>query len=206
MSYTTVYKIAADGSLHDGGQAKNSRGFACLVWTQLGNAYGLPENYSMPELPIWKELATGKLTEDEDIVMGATFDRVWVRKEGLPRLVSALRAFYEKYGQGKVDTILGVANLIESFMGEDVRGACFQVTSLSSQLWLVPPRLLTPEELAAAGVPPLVEGESYTHDDYQLYDFARDAGKNRGYGGKEPWELFAALEANRPGFKLDPGR
>lgn len=201
MSYTTIYQIDPDGALRRGADARNSNAFAVLVWTAMGAAYRMP--FSLwpitDDVPIWKAFATGKLSEDDDIVLGSTFDRVWVRRDGLRRYSTALHNVYAKYGTGKVDTLLQIANIVDEIAETDCRGIAIMVTSLSDNLWYVDPKTLTAEERVAEGLPAEPEGD----EDWIQYNFARDAGKNRSFG-KEPWELFAALEAHRPGFKLGP--
>lgn len=210
MSYTTIYKINSDGALSTEASARNSNGFAMLVWTAMGEAYRMPFDlfagmFGHPggEVLIWKAFATGQLTEDDDIVLGSTFDRVWVRQDGLKRYSAALRAVYAKYGTGKVDTLLQIADIVDGMAAENGRGVAIMTTSLSDNLWFVKPTDLTAEERVAVGYSAEPDGEGY--EEYVPYDFARDAGKNRSFG-KEPWELFAALEGERPGFKLDSTR
>jgi len=179
MSYTTVYKINADWSVQAVGDARNSNGWAMLIWRLLSKKHGHPE-FSMGDFPIWKEVGTGKLSPRDELVLVATFDRVWIQKAGLPKFIAALTSYWETdaWVDGRdglerpVSTILQVIELLkQADASEGSQGACFHTTSLSDDFWT----RYNEEE-----------------DDTVYYNFERDKGKKLCLG-EEPFEMFQIL-------------
>lgn len=140
MSRMVIYRVKADGEVRRLGEASNAWGGAMLIWTALCEANGLgPIGYGANLEPLWSMFGKGKLSRRDEIILGMTFDRVWVKRETVPELVEAMRSFYKQYGAGKVATLLAAADVLQKWFDEhpDDRGVAFNQTSVSESLWSV---------------------------------------------------------------------
>lgn len=145
MSYVTIYRIDADGDVERLGEAKNNHGFAPLVWDKLMAQYRITptgprwgDDYYQP---LWGLSGTGKLKRHEDILLGATFDRVWISRALVPELVEAMRAFHQRYivPNNLVHTISDAADILAKWMPEHPtdRGVAFNMCSAVESFWTV---------------------------------------------------------------------
>ena len=178
MSCVRTYKITQDGKVLSHEDVRNPWGCAMYVWTTmtekyLGKTPGFCDNF-----PVWKLFATPKMSERDSIVMGFTFDGVWIKRENIPRLVTALRSFWEDHHTSRwpdgtvhevVPTIPRVADILEGIAtDETIKGVCFNQTSVCSNPWWVR------------------TGE----DEGRPFDFTVDT---KDLNDHEPWELFEAM-------------
>lgn len=203
MSYCTVYAIVANGDVVEAGEARNNHGFAPLFWDIVGNRHGFggfPWADKKRQAEFWTLWRSGKLSERDDIIMGATFDNVWVARENIPRLSRALREFYDEHCRDKVATMLDVAKILDEVAADATnRGACFNLCSANSNPWVVGFSEMDNVEKAAFlrtefGRDPSVEEmcEFMEGNDYEgrPFNFDLDVGKKRVWG-RDPLELFA---------------
>jgi len=148
MSYVEVFRVDKDGDVVSYDTARNNHGFAPLVWEKLGEKYEVPrtnEYYLMMDKPAleatWKLRGEGKLDRLDNVLMGATFDRVWVKREDVPLLVEACRRFNRDHiaGAKLVDTVDRTADLLEMMFKEfsDDLGVAFNMCSANGAFWHV---------------------------------------------------------------------
>lgn len=169
MSSCEVYAIGIDGDVHYYDAARNAWGGAMHIWhtlgeKRLGRELSVFQGYDR----VWKLFGTPALQPWENVALGFTFDRVWVRRENLPRLADALAEFWLQHHH-PAPTIPALVEIIRRAAADEaVRGLCFNQTSVCSNPWRV--RL----------------GE----DEGRPYNFDRD-----GHGEGGHWELFEEIDA-----------
>lgn len=177
MSRVTVYAIRNDGQVESFGDARCAPACAMHIWHELYKQwFNKPMPFGDSCESLWREFYNPQRPELERIAMGFTFDTVWVKRENIERLVDALKAFwrghafidYRGCAHAVSDTIPKVVDLLERVAVEDVRGVCFQQTSVADTVWW------------------MRDGED---DDGHMFVFGKD--EETRYG--TPFELFEAL-------------
>ncbi len=142
MSCSTVYKIMPDGAVEHFADVRNGSACAPVIWSRLCEKVGLRRWGD--EGKLWPLMGTGRFTRDEDVCLAFTFDGAYVRREHIPELVTALRAFWNVVDVPDADgyhispTIPGLADALERLLAEpeaEVRGACFRMTSVAEHPW-----------------------------------------------------------------------
>lgn len=146
MSYVTIYRIDPEGDVELLGDAKNNHGFAPLVWHKLIEQYKVPtkgtrywdDDYYQP---LWSLLGTGKLERLDDILLGATFDRVWIGRALVPELIESMRIFDQRHivPNNLVRTISEAADVLAKWLTAypDDRGIAFNMCSATESFWMV---------------------------------------------------------------------
>lgn len=136
MSSLEVYKVQLDGSVVAAGSARNSWCGAFLIWKRLGEKYGTEFDLLKPK-PTWDLFGSGRMSRQEDLVMGLTFDAVWIAREHLAEVCAALRVFVKHHVRaGEAPTLAKAISILEPMIDDEtVRGACFNVTSVNSNPW-----------------------------------------------------------------------
>lgn len=159
MSYVEVFKVEADGDVVSfDSEARNNHVFAPLVWSILCEKYGYSQGHGRYDDPgvaaMWKEWPSPKMTRAEQVLLGATFDRVWVKKDLIPELIEACQEFYNTYftspqpcknwmGQTEFRSYddRAIVGVIVALIGisEDstARGAAFNCCSAVTPFWYV---------------------------------------------------------------------
>jgi hypothetical protein len=139
MSRTEIYKVKDNGEVVFYGEATNSRGYGALVWDVLGKKYVDPNFIFFDDnlfSKLFKLFENGKMKKRDRIILGSTADHVYIAKEGMPKLIDALRSFYLEYGSDKVITLLVSAKILEKMLAEpDTRGCAFNMTSVVDAYW-----------------------------------------------------------------------
>lgn len=195
MSCVEIYAINRDGDVVDFGEARNSHGYAPHIWEVLSQKLcGTSFPWSSKDVPVWKKFRDPSVSENERIVLGATYDAVWIKRENIPRLVTALEAFWEKHATiypqetrpsmfstpvpvAVYRTIPALIEILVKIAADDkYRGVCFNATSVNGNPW----RVREPQE-----------GEDYD-DDPRAFNFDKDT---QDTNGNEPWELFEAVDS-----------
>lgn len=104
MSYVTIYQIEANGDVVECAEGSNNHVFAPIVWDMLGYKYGFmnkalhPYSLADPGLnKLWTTWPDPKMTRMEQVLLGATFDRVWIKREMLPELIEACEWFLREH-------------------------------------------------------------------------------------------------------------
>lgn len=187
MSYVTVYAVHPNGEVLHFGEARNNHGYSPIVWDHLARKYSFSQDrYLMGDTlgleRLWRSCGTGVMSKQEDILLGSTFDRVWIRKDGLERLLEAQEVFYrEVVLPGKfVETIAGCMDFERRAMKEieGLLGIAFNQCSAVSSFWNLPYERDVEEDYL-----------------YRPYNVLTDAEAQFGeYKGKRGWELMADLE------------
>lgn len=158
MSYVTVYSVQSNGDVKSEGTAHNNHVFAPLIWEILGKKHGYFDKYPMfsdrSKLnALWDEWPSPKMSRREQVLLGATFDRVWVRRDLLPELIDACQWFLDEYvlpPQQEIDpltkkprewryetsALTGIIALLKGILEDpSTRGAAFNCCSAVTSFW-----------------------------------------------------------------------
>lgn len=130
MSYVTLLAVRKTGEVEPYAEVKNNFGFAPLVWEHLARKYKTrtptPHEYSIlldePGLErLVKLFRTEALDASDNLLLGSTLDRVWIKRERLPRFVEVLERFYAEHvaPQQRVATMLSMAEVVKRLLAED---------------------------------------------------------------------------------------
>ena len=111
MSYTEIYKFGKDGNAELFAEVKNSFRGAMAVWNILEKKYlpkYIPEwamgdtsrEYSRSSdffgkalKEVWDLFYSDKISENDKVVLGSTFDNVIVMRNDIPMLIESFRCF-----------------------------------------------------------------------------------------------------------------
>lgn len=96
MSRATLHAFRNDGEISNFAEYKNAHLGAVIVWTKMGEKYGVPNAETMifndaVAQKIWNLGRDEKVAEHDRITLVTTFDRVIVYAKDFPRLVAAMR-------------------------------------------------------------------------------------------------------------------
>ena len=155
MSYTEIYKFNENKDIELIGETPNSFRGAMAIWTLLEERYlpSLPplawswgtdkeEKYHSRTLPsfdgedkmqeIWNLFEDERLSEQERLVLGTTFDYVVIRSIHIPKVIESFRSFED---EGRT-TLKEQADIIEKAFNEgDITAICWNQTSVNSDAW-----------------------------------------------------------------------
>lgn len=208
MSYVTVYAIDGQGDVLHWGEAHNNHAFAPHVWDVIARANGFKDGFPWSEAPpraeekrFWRLFNSGTLSERDNIVLGATYDRVYIARANLGRVAAAIREFYDetstmpdKYRGGTykiASTMSDTADLLVEIAADGkFRGACFNMCSANCNPWVVRWDKYSAEEKRAARAECDADKADDLLDEERPFNFDRDPGRKILAPGGDPWELF----------------
>lgn len=146
MSAVEIYAIRPNGEAVDYGDVGGAMACAPLIWSELCGRYlNDPYGYLVKKTQdrLWRLFyEPGPISQTDRICLGFTFDDVWVKRENLPGLADALEEFWKGLGKDYVPTIPAVVEKLRAAIAEDIRGVCFNQTSVNGNPWEV---LIWPE-------------------------------------------------------------
>lgn len=194
MSYVSLLVVEESGLVNDYSEAHNNHGFAPLFWGYAAEKYKTytgPYTVMMDRRALdetWKLFCSGKLTPLEDFLMGATFDRVWIKRERIPMFVEALEWFYKAYVTpgNYVQTVKEMADQLKKLLEEHPRclGVALDQCSANPSWW-------TKRIPLGKDMKPLVgNGEAYDYEHEPLNILEHKLASD----GKEHWEIYAHLD------------
>ncbi len=187
MHSVAVHAIAPSGEVVPYGTVPNAHACSLHILRSLSGKYGCRFDpfgvYRAAELT--RLFGSPTLDEDDAIVLGFTFEHVWVRSDNLERLAAALEGFWSEHSRAVAltgesfevePTIPRVVELLRRAAGdEEVRGVCFDQTSVAPSVWIGPGK--EPFRFGAGG---------------------------RALDGGEPVELIEELERRRADYASEP--
>lgn len=152
MSYTEIFGFDLEGNAHFEGEAHNAWRGGMAIWRimELRHLPPLPPQYGMechrystfpvggkenPMKEIWDLADNPDIPVDQRIVLFTTFDNCLVKKEDLPRVIEALRAFEGEDHRG--ETNLGEqADILEQIAKDpEVIAVGWNQTSVNTDTW-----------------------------------------------------------------------
>lgn len=190
MSYVALLAVEKSGLVKAYARAHNNHGFAPLVWDHLAKKYKIPSGpYGVMMDPksrkaTWALFCSGKLDPLDDFLMGATFDRVWIKRERLPMFIEALERFHVEFIQpGKyVETAKEMAEQLKKLYEEQPEGVgvALDQCSANDSWWYkkIP--------LGTDGEPLVGNGKAADYDEEPLNVLTDKLASN----GKEFWEIY----------------
>lgn len=100
MSCTEIIKFDKKGESSLAGEVKNAIRRSFAVWNYLSHKY-LGRQFSIfgktsEQEEVWSLFEDDRLSEDEKIILGTTFDYVLIKKEDIPRVIEAFSTLDEK--------------------------------------------------------------------------------------------------------------
>jgi hypothetical protein len=100
--FVEVFTVLMNGDVVSYGKALNHHSYAPNIWRALGNKYKFIDPYAdilndSRVQQLFRAVGTGKMDREDDLLVGSTYDFVWIRKEGLRQFVSALRNFCREH-------------------------------------------------------------------------------------------------------------
>lgn len=148
MSYVTIYAVQANGDLEELADAENNHAGAPLVWRVLGSKYGYLDPLQHPFFlmdpglkAMWDEWPSPRMSIAENVLLGSTFDNVWVARGTLPELIKAWSEFHaEHILPHRTDERCAVgiiAALREANEDTTIRGVAFNMCSANESPWEV---------------------------------------------------------------------
>lgn len=151
MSYTEIFGFDPEGNAHFEAEVKNAFRGGMAVWRimelrhlpPLPPKYGMEcHRYSMPPLgkdnpmkEVWDLADNLDIPVDQRIVLFTTFDNCLVKKQDLPRVIAAMRAFEGEDHRG--ETNLGEqADILEQIAADpEVIAVGWNQTSVNADTW-----------------------------------------------------------------------
>lgn len=194
MSYVTLLEVKKSGEVENYAEVGNNHGFAPLVWDYFSKkfkTYTGPYSVSLDEKALkatWKLFNSGKLDRLDNMLMGATFDRVWIKREHIPAFIEALERFHAEFivPGNFVRTANGMATALKKFYEEEPKalGIALDQCSAIESWWTK--RL----PLGDDGEPLTGNGEAADYD-YQPLNILKD---ELASDGQPHWELGESLK------------
>ena len=133
MSYTEIFKFDKDGNSESVADIKNSYRGAMAVWNILGKKY-CGHGASIFDISamkrIWNLADDKRVSLDERIVLCTTFDKCLIRKDDIPRVVTAFRNF-----NGETSLKEQADVLEELYQDDDCIAVGWHQNSVSCEQW-----------------------------------------------------------------------
>jgi hypothetical protein len=156
VSYTILHTVPKTGEIESYKEFQNAWlwGFSC--WEYLAKRYLNMEGYQvlMNADKVWALFKGNRVHDYHKTCLGATFDKVMVRRVDLPKISDAFDAFGR---QAKLERWCEMATAIEDLIlsGKEFEAVCWTVTTVTDAWWIAAP---DPD------------------DDYRRYDISKDTG------------------------------
>jgi hypothetical protein len=122
MSYVTIFKIEQSGDVVPYGEGSNNHVFAPIVWEVLGYKYQYMNKERHPYFlrdpgleAMWNTWPDAKMSRLEQVLLGATFDRMWCKREMVPELIEACEWFLSEHVRKPHQTTDWKGNQVEAY-------------------------------------------------------------------------------------------
>lgn len=136
MSYFVVNIINHDGTIIPHKYICSALAFNFFIWQTLSDKYldGVINFYHRKEFP--KLFKSKVLPKFEKIVLGMTFDGVWIKKENFNEIINALHKFRRNVNSVALTLDL-IKQVIKDLLEKDIRGICFHHDTSINNFWLI---------------------------------------------------------------------
>lgn len=152
MSYTEIFSFDKDGNAHFAAEAHNAWRGGMAIWRimELRHLPPLPPKYGMechrystfytgkgenPMKAIWDLSDNLDIPVEQRIVLFTTFDNCLVKKQDLPRVISALRSFEGEDHKGETNLAEQADALEEIYKDPEVIAVGWNQTSINANTW-----------------------------------------------------------------------
>lgn len=100
--FVEVFTMLMNGDVVSYDKALNHHSYAPNIWRALGAKYKFLDPYAdilndARVQQLFRAVGTGKMNREEDLLVGSTYDFVWIRNDGLPQFVTALDHFCKEH-------------------------------------------------------------------------------------------------------------
>lgn len=133
MSTTEIYAVKKNGDVVAYDSVQNAWLGGMHVWNNLSTTYSFNEMLFQGFKKTWGAFDKGVYEPFEDIVLGSTFDKVWVKKENIDTLVEAFDKYSDKYNGSNLPEQVLVFREIQKC--NDNIGVAWCQTSVSDDIW-----------------------------------------------------------------------
>lgn len=128
--------ISPDGKPEYHKEYRNSHGAAAFVWAELADRY-LDTPWMFAGERLWGLASDARMAPFEIVVLRWTFDRVAVRRGDFGRLADAMDAFVQRHpSRDSACHLPSIARDLRALVDSDVMGACWNQTSVASNIWI----------------------------------------------------------------------
>ncbi|MEE9568335.1 MAG: hypothetical protein V3W37_03025 [Candidatus Binatia bacterium] len=142
MSCITMLRVPSVGPMEEIAEFRNSWGCAMRIWNSLGRQYFGWETFPLADADktqrFWKLIGDPRLSRDERLVLGFTWDTAICEKAHAGELAKSLRAFETLHPADGVSHLPAIAVALDEHAQDDCIGFAFIQTSVSSDVWDVP--------------------------------------------------------------------
>lgn len=132
MSYTEIFVTQPNGDVIGDEEFANSYRGAMFVWNSLGRkAFGRTPGFGSSDYErIWNLIKTNKISNEEKITLGTTYDGVMVKKEHLPIVADAFRKFAECNDPNGGSSLTEQAERLEDLFNKEIHSVSWCQTSV----------------------------------------------------------------------------
>lgn len=128
MSYIEIIKFKEDKTHELAGEVQNSSRHHCVIWDYFAKKYLGLEYFNVhsdcvEQQKLWNLFEDERLTMNERIILGSTYDYVLVKKEDIPLVVDAFKSFENE------SNLLEEADILSSLLNDE---ACVAIGWQSS--------------------------------------------------------------------------
>lgn len=132
MSTTEIYAVRTNGDVKHYGSATNSWLGGFHVWKSLEEKYEIDEKF-MEFDKTCKNFGKGLYEKYEDIMLGSTFDGVWVKKENFEKLINAFSEYFEIYPNSNFGQQIELIKKMND--DSNIIGVAWCQTSVCDDMW-----------------------------------------------------------------------
>ncbi|MGG5319266.1 hypothetical protein [Enterococcus sp. AZ072] len=133
MSTTEIYAVIKNGDVTPYGEAQNSWLGGMHVWNSLNEKYDLNDGMMFGFKKTWGHFNKGFYEGYEDILLGSTFDKVYVSKRNFDRLIEGFQKYWETHPASNFDEQIEVIKSMQEV--DEVIGVAWCQTSVADDLW-----------------------------------------------------------------------
>ncbi len=133
MSRTEIYAVEQNGDVVAFDDVQNAWLGGMHVWDKLSESYSFNESLFQGFEKTWGAFNKGVYETFEDIVLGSTFDMVWVKKENINKLMESFIKYCDKYEGSNLLKQVEIFKEIQK--DDDYIGVAWCQTSVADDLW-----------------------------------------------------------------------
>ncbi|MBC2292940.1 hypothetical protein HCC36_06805 [Listeria booriae] len=133
MSSTNIHVVKTNGDVEFYAEVKNSFAGAMHIWNNLNTKYDFRDDFFSGFKKTWGNFNKDVYEDFEDVALGSTFDKVIVKKEEIPLLITAYEKYINEFDGSNLRLQIEIFKQIEQ--ETNVIGIAWCQTSVSGDLW-----------------------------------------------------------------------
>lgn len=208
--FVEIFTVLVNGDVVSYGKALNHHSYAPNIWRALGNKYKFIDAHADilndPRVQqLFRSVGTGKMNREDDLLVGSTYDFVWIRNEGLRQFVTALDHFCKEHTwdlspKSIIDVLNNYGTLPNKIKESDIQLGSSTLNAVRTTAEIIERAVKEVSNLKGIAFnmcsenPPFwyVNDEVSGRRPYNLYLDGEQ--KADTYKGRSAWELLWALE------------